>query len=253
MMKTMIKPLMMTALLLVASVAVEAQTAERSFAKRIEYGVTAGLNVGATTPMPKPAEVDKIHTWTPHMNIALKAWGTYRFDSDRCWGITSGIEFEKKGMYASTHVSGLNVHMKKYGFEGNTYTGDNSTEVANSYLTLPVVATYVTPNEKFRVHLGFYLSYLMQKEFKVTLDGDGMLDYRELKKGALVDFDFSGQFSPVDFGGRLSFDYYFTSRIAVTGQVNLGATSVLKSSFDVMPFNLYNAYGFVGFSYMLFR
>ena len=38
----------------------------------VEFGVKAGLNIGATTPLPKPKAIDKIYTWNPHMNIAIR-------------------------------------------------------------------------------------------------------------------------------------------------------------------------------------
>ena len=38
----------------------------------LEFGIKAGLNVGATTPLPKPKAIDKIYAWNPHMNIAIK-------------------------------------------------------------------------------------------------------------------------------------------------------------------------------------
>lgn len=220
---------------------------------KMEYGLTAGLNVGATTPMPKPASVDKIHTWSPHMNIAFKGWTTIRFNQHPNWAVTSGLEFEKKGMYASSHVDGIKIKMEKYGYPGKTYTGNNSTDFTMSYLTLPVVATFITNNERFRFHAGLYLSYLMENSFKVALDGDGTTDLGPFFPGQIVDFDFSDQFNSWDFGGRVGMDYYFTSRIAVSAQVNMGLTSVLKKSFDAMPFTLHNAYAFLGFTYHLFR
>ena len=220
---------------------------------KMEYGLAAGLNVGATTPLPKPTSVDKIYTWKPHMNFALKGWTTMRFCKYPNWGLTSGLEFEKKGMYASTHVEGIDINMGKYGYLGKTYTGNNSTDFSMSYLTLPVVATYLTNNECIRIHAGFYLSYLMENNFKVALDGDGTTDLGPFFPGQIVDFDFSDQFNSWDFGGRVAIDFYFTPRIAMTGQVNMGITPTLKRSFDAMPFSLHNVYSFVGFTYHLFK
>ena len=220
---------------------------------KMEYGLTAGLNVGATTPIPKPSSVDKVYTWKPHMNFAFKGWTTIRFNRYQNWGLTSGLEFEKKGMYASTHVESIKINMNKYGYPGNTYTGDNSTDFSMSYLTLPVVATYITNNDRFRFHAGFYFSYLMENRFKVALDGDGVTDLGPFFPGQIADFDFSDQFNAWDFGGRVAVDFYFTPRIAVTGQVNMGITPILKRSFDAMPFSLHNVYSFVGFTYHLFK
>lgn len=230
-----------------------AQNSMRSFSDNWEIGITGGLNVGATTPLPKPSEVEHIYAWQPHMNLTLKGWATYRIENYDRWGITTGLEVERKGMYASTRVNAIKVHMDKYGFKGERYTGDNSTEIDNYYLTLPVMASYITLNEKFRIHAGLYLSYAMQSSFKVTLDGDGMLDDHKLQEGSLVDFDFSDQMKSMDFGARIGFDFFFTPRIGLTGQVNMAFTSAVKSSFDVMPFSLYNTYGFLGFTYNLFK
>ncbi|WP_329904625.1 outer membrane beta-barrel protein [Porphyromonas pogonae] len=225
----------------------------KSFAKSWDFGITVGLNVGATTPIPKPKSVEHVYTWHPHMNYAVKGWGTYRFNDAPYLGLTTGIELERKGMDATTRVKDIDIKMAKYGFPGEKFSGDNYTEVNNSYITVPFLFSIITANDRLRLHLGFYASYTMQNTFKVTLDGDGLIDGKPMQEGGLVDFDFSDQIASYDFGYRFGIDYYFTSRIAVTGQANIGMSSAIKNKFDVMPFDLHNAYGFLGISYRLFK
>ena len=50
---------------------------------------------------------------------------------------------------------------------------------------------YHTSKDKFRMQVGFYLSYLMQHSFKVTLDVDGTLNEQPMAPGHLIDFDLS--------------------------------------------------------------
>ena len=58
----------------------------------LEFGIKAGLNVGATTPLPKPKAIDKIYTWNPHMNIALKGWLSYHLPDTKGWHLDTGLE-----------------------------------------------------------------------------------------------------------------------------------------------------------------
>lgn len=218
----------------------------------VHFGVAAGLNVGATTPLPKPKAIDKIYAWSPHMNIAVKGWLTYDLPDTKGWLLGTGLEVERKGMYASVHATNLNVSIAE-GQSGG-FTGNTSSQFINYYLTLPLVAGYELPSKAFRMQMGFFLGYLMQSSFNVTLDGAGTLNgtrLTEMGLGELQDFDFSDQMSGFDMGFRVGFDYFFHERIGATAQLNVSFEPTMKRSFKMMPFPLYNMYAFVGFSYRI--
>ena len=220
--------------------------------EQLEFGVKTGLSIGATTPLPKPKAIDKIYTWDPHMNIALRGWLSYRLPDTKGWHLDTGLEMERKGMYASTHATDLRVNMG----DGNQakwgkFTGNNSSEFINYYLTVPMLVAYHTSSERMRMQLGFFVSYLMQQSFKVTLDGDGTLDGKPLAPGHLVDYDLSDHFSKFDMGVRVGLDYFFHGRLGLTTQLNMSFEPALDRSFTMMPFPLYNIYAFVGFAYRI--
>lgn len=218
----------------------------------LEFGIKAGLNVGATTPLPKPKAIDKIYTWNPLMNIAIKGWLSYHLPDTKGWHLDTGLEMERKGMYVCTHATDMRINIGD-GQEAawGLFTGNNSTEFINYYLTLPMLVAYHTSKDKFRMQVGFYLSYLMQQSFKVTLDGDGTLNGDPISPDHLVDYDLSDHFNKLDMGVRVGFDYFFHQRLGVTAQLNMSFEPALDRSFTMMPFPLYNIYAFAGFAYRI--
>ena len=101
--------------------------------ENVEFGVKAGLNIGATTPLPKPKAIDKIYTWNPHMNIALKGWLSYQLPDTKGWHLDTGLEMERKGMYVCTHATNLRDSLRA------TTVQSSSTTTSRSRCWLPTI------------------------------------------------------------------------------------------------------------------
>ena len=63
-----------------------------------EYEVKAGVNIGGATPLPLPAEIRKISSYSPKMNASLEGTVTKWIEKDGPWGVSTGLKFEVKGM-----------------------------------------------------------------------------------------------------------------------------------------------------------
>ena len=86
----------------------------------IEYEVNAGTNIGGATPLPIPAEIRHIDSFSPRLNLQIGAKVTKWFATDKKWGVALGVRFETKGMDTKATV-------KNYGMEiydnGNKLSG----------------------------------------------------------------------------------------------------------------------------------
>ena len=76
----------------------------------IEYEVNAGTNIGGATPLPIPAEIRHIDSFSPRLNLQIGAKVTKWFATDKKWGVALGVRFETKGMDTKATV-------KNYGME----------------------------------------------------------------------------------------------------------------------------------------
>ena len=108
-----------------------------------EYEVRAGVNIGGATPMPMPAEIRKIKSYSPKFNGTVEGVVTYWFDGNNSpWGLSTGLKVEEKGMITEADVKSYSTEI----IQGSQrvagyYTGSVKTQYNSTLLTLPVMAT----------------------------------------------------------------------------------------------------------------
>lgn len=69
----------------------------------IEYEVNAGVNIGGTSPLPLPAEIRSIDSYSPNLSLSIGATATKWFGSTKRWGIVLGVGLDTKGMQTRRH------------------------------------------------------------------------------------------------------------------------------------------------------
>lgn len=215
----------------------------------MDWGGTAGLNIGATAPLPIPQQITKVHAWYPNTNGVIGLWGRMRFGTSP-WGLLFGLESEHKAFSATTSVQDLPIQMP--GFEqvdDMTFTGLQNTELQTSYLTMPITATFATKDERLVFQLGMYHSLLLSGSFRVKIDGDGTISDTPIAPERILAFDFSDYVGAYDFGLRLGAEYFFTPRVGISARFNFGITPALKEEFRSIPNKMHHMYGMIGASY----
>jgi hypothetical protein len=224
--------------------------------KHWEYKVFAGYNIGGTTPLPLPAEIRKVNSWSPGFA------GTLAFHATRWitpeWGVTSGLAIDLKGMRISADVKYMMTSLV-VGEGDNTgtftgmFTGKNKTTTRNGYLVLPVLAAY-KPFEKWTFRLGGYFASQRDANFEGSAsdgyirNGGAAGDRINIEKAT---FDFSDEVRKVDAGLMASADWFFTNKMAVTGQLSWGLVPIFPSDFNGIPYKMYNVYFMTGIAYKL--
>jgi hypothetical protein len=221
-----------------------------------EYKANIGYNLGGSIPLSMPVEVRSIEKYTipvpaPHFALEATRWLNEK------WGISAQIMYDHKGFTVRNKVKNLYTEIEIAGNpepQTGNFTGNNTTEIQNSYLTVPVLASYrISP--VWITQLGVYASYLCRPYFKGTAS-DGYI-----RRGSPVgekinvpnaSFDFSKNQNRFDFGLFLAEEWQFYKKIAFKGQLQWGLRSLFPADFSGISFDMYNVYGTLGISYLLF-
>jgi hypothetical protein len=241
---------------LAGTVACLTLAAQQESTKQWEYKGFAGYNLGGSTPLPLPAEIRKIHSWSPGFSGTL-AFHVTRWLT-REWGVTSGLAIDVKGMSVQADVKYMNTSLvvgegDHTGTFTGMFTGRNTTTVRNGYLVVPLMAAYRPPG-KWAFRLGGYVAFQRDARFEGSAS-DGYIrnggpagDRINIE---MATFDFSDHIRKTDAGAMASADWFFTRKLALTGQLSWGFVPLLPTHFTGIPYKLYNLYFMGGIGYRL--
>ena len=198
-----------------------------------------------------PAEIRSLNSFKPTFSFTIAGTAQYNFNNK--WGLQSGVKFDIKGMQTDATVKNyqLVVSMDGSTIEG-VFTGDVTTKVHNSYITLPVLAVYdISP--RWDIKFGGYVSFMVNGEFSGTATNGYMRDGSPI--GPRVDgvdavYDFSNDMRKVDAGIQVGVDFIPYKHLLVSGDLTWGCMPLFKSDFTAMSFNMYNVYFNIGFGYV---
>jgi len=220
---------------------------------RWEYKINGAYNIGGTSPLPLPVEIRKIEKFSPSAfspHIALEA---LRWIDSR-WGVVTQITLDYKGFTITDQVKSLHteIEMGDDTYVGH-FTGKNTTKIKNTYVTLPVLATYKI-NERWLMQLGPYVAYLYHPDFKGTASDGYIRQGSPIGEKTIVTdafFDFSESQNRFDYGIVLGGEWAFHPDFSLRGQLSWGLKPLFPSDFTGVPFKMYNIYGSIGVSYRL--
>ncbi|MDR2815107.1 MAG: PorT family protein [Proteiniphilum sp.] len=221
-----------------------------------EYKAFAGYNLGGSSPLPLPAEIRKINAWSPGLNGTL-AFHVTRW-LNREWGLTSGLAIDVKGMTVEAEVKYLNTSLivgegDHTGTFSGMFTGQNTTKVRNGYLVLPLLLS-CRPSDMWRLHLGGYFAWQRDAKFEGSASGGYIRnggpagDRINIEKST---FDFSDHVRKTDAGLMALGDWFFTNKLALSGQLSWGMIPLFPSGFNGIPYKMYNIYFMGGIAYRL--
>lgn len=220
------------------------------------FQIRAGLNVGGFSPLPLPAEIREIDGFNPKLNFIIAGDFTYSF-AGTPWGMRTGIRIENKGMITKSKVKNYGMEIIGDGGErvAGNWTGRVSTEVSNSYVTLPILVVY-NLSPKWELSAGGFASVLTDKQFsgyvsdgylreggptgnKVIFEGDSRASY-----------DFSDDVKRFSYGAQVGAAYQVFERFRVFLDFTFGLNDIFKSDFDTITFKMRPIYLSFGFGYV---
>jgi hypothetical protein len=226
-----------------------------SYLHGLDYEVYAGVNIGGTSPIPLPAEIRQINSYSPDLNMLIGTTVTKWLTNDRKWGIGVGARFEGQGMETRATVKNYGMEIIQDGSRvSGHWTGKVQTNYSSAMLTIPITAVYRL-NDKWRFNVGPYLGIRLKGHFngyvydgylregdptgnKVTFEGDSQASY-----------DFSDELRRLHFGAQAGASWQAFSHLSVNANLAWGFNDIFKSSFKTVTFNLYPIYLNVGFGY----
>ncbi len=232
--------------------------AQNLLTKKWEHEIVVGLNIGGTMPIPLPAEIRKIRSFSPNLNPVIAFSATRWINNSKLWGITSGFNIDYKGFTEQADVkymyTKLNVgEGENAGTYSGTFSGKNETKVKNGYFTIPLMAAYHPWNDLI-FRLGGYISYLHTAKFEGTATDGYIRDHGPTGQKTNVDyaeFDFSDDVRNIDAGLSASVEWAFSNSLSLAGQLNWGLVPVFPSNFEGISHKMYNVYASFGIAYRL--
>lgn len=222
--------------------------------------VRAGYVIGGTTPIPLPAEIRKVNSFSPRGGVGIGIDG-YRMFSKR-WGISLGAHFFWEGFHTSADVKNYYVWLEQEGeITKGYFTGTNVTNTEMWGVTVPLQATFrISP--RWNVSAGPFLSYFFKQTFTGEVyDNDNGIGYlREdtptgtkilMKRENPTPYpdDFADNMLPMNVGLEVGFDWKAMRHMNVFGLLDWGMTNIWQGDFEAISFKMYPIYGTLGVAY----
>lgn len=221
-----------------------------------ELEVKAGTSIGGATPIPLPAEIRHIDSYSPNLNLLLGASLTKWMDPERRWGVAVGLQFDTRGMKTKARV-------KNYGMEildnGNKlkgrWTGSVQTRYRTQQFVVPVTLVYRF-NKRLKANVGPYVAYAFTNEFDGYVhdgylrEGNPTGDKYVFEGDSRASYDFGDDLRHFQWGfqGGVSWSAY--KHLLVNADLSWGCNSIFNGSFKTISFNMYPIYLNVGFGYV---
>ncbi len=211
-----------------------------------------GYNIGGTAPLPMPASIRHLNSYSLKANWSLGLDATKPISGK--WGIAVGLRFEGKGMKEDAEVKNYHEVMVQgdQTLDG-MFTGSVTTDVRQWMFTIPVQASWkVRRNVDLR--FGPYFSILTSKGFSgyahngYLRQGDptGVKVVIGDTPGTMGYYNFSDDMRRLQWGLGIGADWIFWHNWGIYGEINWGLSGLHKSSFHVLDQPLYPIYGQVG-------
>jgi hypothetical protein len=223
---------------------------------KFEYEVNAGTNIGGASPLPLPAEIRHISSFSPNLNLQIGATVTKWIDVRKKWGVALGLRFETKGMDTKARVKNYGMEIWQDGeMLSGRWTGMVKTRYSTQQLVVPVTGVW-RANRRLKVNFGPYLAFA----FKNNFDGhvfDGYLrvedptgDKVEFNGDSRASYDFADELRAFQWGlqGGVSWSAY--KHLVVNANLAWGCNNIFESSFKTISFNMYPIYLNFGFGYV---
>lgn len=228
----------------------------RSALMGLEYEVNAGINIGGTSPLPLPAEIRKLDSYSPTFCFSIEGDVARWFGEKKRWGAVLGLRLETKGMKAGARTKNYGMEIIGDGGErvkGN-WTGMVRTEYRGTFFSIPLLAAYKV-NPRLRLQLGPYVSFMTSGDFSGYVY-DGYLRENDPTGNKVVfegekraTYDFSDDLRTVQWGVQAGVNWKAFKHLTVSGNLTWGVSDIFRKEFKTITFAMYPIYLNVGFGY----
>ncbi|MBB6328247.1 hypothetical protein FHS59_003890 [Algoriphagus iocasae] len=227
--------------------------AQEDSKSNMDVYIHVGYNLGGLAPVSFPNTIREIKSYSPGFSPVIGLESSYKLKGG--WGIGSGIGLDWKGMKVTDRVQYFHtiITMDGSSLEGD-FTGTNTTNVKNMYLSIPLYASYTTEN-RWRFKGGMYFAWLLDGSFTGSVSDGYLRKGNSLGEKVEVDyaaFDFSDELNNFDLGISVGAEKYLFGNFGVAGNLKWGLIPGFPESFTGIDFNMYNIYLDLGITYKIF-
>lgn len=224
--------------------------------KGVEIEIRGGYNIGGTTPIPLPAEIRSINSYSPTAGFSIECNVSKWFGDKKQWAVITGIKLENKNMETDATVKNYGMEILNEGaLVAGRWTGGVRTSVRNSFMTFPILGAYkVHPRTSLK--FGVFLSYLMEGKFNGYVydgyirNGDPTGEKTSFADGATATYDFSDRLRKFQWGLQIGADWKAFKHLKVYGDLSWGLNDAFPDDFQTITFSMYPIYLNVGVGYL---
>lgn len=222
----------------------------------VEYEVYAGSNIGGASPLPLPAEIREINSYSPELNLQIGATVTKWIDVQKKWGISLGARLETKGMKTKATVKNYGMAIIQDGTTvSGRWTGRVQTKYHSQQLVFPLNAVF-RAHRRLKINAGPYVAYAFSNSF------DGYVYEGYLREGnptgqkisftgdSKATYDFGDNLRHFQWGMQAGVTWTAYKHLMVNANLAWGCNDIFESSFKTVTFNLYPIYLNFGFGYL---
>ena len=220
------------------------------------YGCRLGFTIGGITPVPLPAEVREMMTFSPN-GAFMQEFFVYKLFNNK-FGVYLGERLAVEGMNVEAKVKNYHMSIEQGGdYISGYFTGVDKTEAKLISVKIPLeFVARVTPRLDLRV--GPYAQINIHREFKGEVY-DGYLRENTpvgqkivFSDGSTASYDFSEDVKKGCFGAEIAADFKI-NRFGIFANLDYGFGSVFPDDFETISFKMFPIFFSLGVSYRIER
>lgn len=214
------------------------------------YGYRLGFTIGGITPVPLPAEVREMMTFSPNGAFMQEIYG-YKLFKEK-FGFYFGERLAIEGMNVEARVKNYHMSIEQGGdYISGYFTGVDKTEAKLISVKIPL-EFMARVNSRLDLRVGPYIQINLHREFKGEVY-DGYLRENTptgqkivFSDGSTATYDFSEDVKKTGFGAEVAADFQIKNDFGIFANLDYGFRSVFPDDFETISFKMYPIFFSVG-------
>lgn len=219
------------------------------------YGYRLGFTIGGITPVPLPAEVREMMTFSPNGAFMQEIYG-YKLFKEK-FGFYFGERLAIEGMNVEARVKNYHMSIEQGGdYISGYFTGVDKTEAKLISVKIPI-EFMARVNSRLDLRVGPYIQINLHREFKGEVY-DGYLRENTptgqkiiFSDGSKATYDFSEDVKKTCFGAEVAADFQIKNGFGIFANLDYGFRSVFPDDFETISFKMYPIFFSLGLSYRI--
>lgn len=217
------------------------------------YGCRLGFTIGGITPVPLPAEVREMMTFSPNGAFMQEIYG-YKLFKEK-FGFYFGERLAIEGMNVEARVKNYHMSIEQGGdYISGYFTGVDKTEA--KFISVKIPLEFMARiNSRLDLRVGPYIQINLHREFKGEVY-DGYLRENTptgqkivFSDGSKATYDFSEDVKKAGFGAEVAADFQIKNGFGIFANLDYGFRSVFPDDFETISFKMYPIFFSLGVSY----